>query len=92
MMVHFGVSSGPIEPLDTRVLTAKGSIFLARPTLNSHISNPDELAWRSADVFRWIGEGKLQLRIDREYPLAEAAQSHRDMEARKTTGKLILRV
>jgi NADPH:quinone reductase len=92
MMVHFGVSSGPIEPFDTRMLTAKGSIFLARPGLTSHISNPDELAWRSADVFRWIGEGKLQLRIDREYPLAEAAQSHRDMEARKTTGKLILRV
>lgn len=92
MMVHFGVSSGPIEPFDTRTLTAKGSIFLARPTLNSHISNPDELAWRSADIFRWIGEGKLQLRIDHEYPLAEAAQSHRDMEARKTTGKLILRV
>lgn len=92
MMVHFGVSSGPIEPFDTRTLTAKGSLFLTRPTLNSHISNPDELAWRSADIFRWIAEGKLQLRIDREYPLAEAAQSHRDMEARKTTGKLLLRV
>ena len=92
MMVHFGVSSGPIEPFDTRTLTAKGSLFLTRPTLNSHISNPDELAWRSADIFRWIAEGKLQLRIDHEYPLAEAAQSHRDMEARKTTGKLLLRV
>jgi len=92
MMVHFGVSSGPIEPFDTRILTAKGSIFLARPTLNTHISNPDELAWRSTDIFRWIGEGKLKLRIDREYPLAEAARSHKDMEARKTTGKLILRV
>jgi NADPH2:quinone reductase len=92
MMVHFGVSSGPIEPFDTRTLTAKGSLFLARPTLNSHISNPDELAWRSADIFRWIGEAKLRLRIDREYPLSEAAQSHRDMEARQTTGKLLLRV
>jgi NADPH:quinone reductase len=92
MMVHFGVSSGPIEPFDTRTLTAKGSIFLARPTLNSHIAHSAELAWRSADVLRWIREGKLKLRIDREYPLAEAAQAHRDMEARKTTGKLILRV
>jgi NADPH:quinone reductase len=91
MMVHFGVSSGPVEPFDTRTLTAKGSIFLARPTLNSHIADPAELAWRSADVFRWIAEGKLKLRIDREYPLAEAAQAHRDMEARKTTGKLLLR-
>jgi NADPH2:quinone reductase len=92
MMVHFGVSSGPIEPFDTRTLTAKGSIFLARPTLNSHISEPEELAWRSGDVFRWLREGKLKLRIDREYPLAEAARAHRDLEARQTTGKLILRV
>ncbi len=92
MMVHYGVSSGPIEPFDTRTLTAKGSIFLARPTLNSHISKPEELTWRAGDLFRWIRDGKLELRIDREYPLAEAAQAHRDMEARKTTGKLLLRV
>ncbi len=92
MMVHFGVASGPIEPFDTRTLTAKGSVFLARPTLASHIADPKELAWRAGDLFRWIGEGKITLRIDREYPLAEAAQAHRDMEARKTTGKLLLRV
>lgn len=92
MMAHFGVASGPIEPFDTRTLTAKGSIFLARPTLASHVSDPKELAWRAGDLFRWIGEGKVTLRIDREYPLAEAAQAHRDMEARKTTGKLLLRV
>ncbi len=92
MMVHFGVSSGQIEPFDTRGLTSRGSLFLARPTLNTHISDPKELEWRSADVFRWIAEGKLKLRIDREYPLSEAAQAHRDMEARKTTGKLLLRI
>jgi NADPH2:quinone reductase len=92
MMVHFGVSSGPIEPFDTRTLTAKGSIFLARPTLNSHIADPEELAWRSGDVFRWLKEGKLTLRINREYPLDQAAQAHRDMETRQTTGKLLLRV
>ena len=92
MMVHFGVASGPVDPLDTRTLTAKGSLFLARPTLASHIAKPEELAWRSGDLFRWIAEGKVQLRIDREYPLAETAQSHRDMEARKTTGKLLLRM
>jgi NADPH:quinone reductase len=91
MMVHFGVASGQIEPLDTRTLTAK-ALFLARPGLGTHIATPDELAWRSGDVFRWIGEGKLRLRIDREYPLAEAAQAHRDLEARKTTGKLLLRI
>jgi NADPH:quinone reductase len=91
MMVHYGVSSGPIEPFDTRTLTAKGSMFLTRPTLNTHIAKTEELAWRAGDLFRWMSEGKLELRIDREYPLAEAAQAHRDMEARRTTGKLLLR-
>ena len=89
-MVHFGVSSGQIEPFDTRGLTSRGSLFLARPTLNTHISDPKELAWRSSDVLRWIAEGKLQLRIDREYPLAEAADAHRALEARQTSGKVLL--
>ena len=92
MMVHFGVASGPIEPFDTRTLTAKGSIFLARPTLNSHIATPEELAWRCGDLVRWIKEGKLELRIDRTYPLSETAQAHRQMEGRQTTGKLLLHV
>ena len=92
MMVHFGVASGPVDPTDTRVLTTKGSLFLTRPTLASHVSKPDELQWRAGDVFRWIAEGKLKLRIDREYPLADAAQAHRNMEARKTTGKLLLEI
>lgn len=91
MMVHFGVASGPVDLFDTRTLTGKGSVFLARPTLASHIAYPAELAWRSGDLFRWIKDGKLELRIDRDYPLAEGAQAHRDMEARKTTGKLLLR-
>lgn len=90
MMVHFGQSSGPVPPLDTRVLSAKGSLFLARPTLASHIARPDELAWRAADVFRWITDGTIQLRIEREYPLAEAAEAHRDLEGRRTAGKLLL--
>jgi NADPH2:quinone reductase len=92
MMVHFGVSSGQIEPFDTRGLTTRGSLFLARPTLNTHISDPKELAWRSSDVFRWIAEGRLKLRIDREYPLAEAAQAHRDLEGRQTSGKVLLAI
>jgi NADPH2:quinone reductase len=92
MMVHFGVSSGQIEPFDTRGLASRGSLFLARPGLNSYISDPKELAWRSSDVFRWIAEGRLKLRIDREYPLADAAQAHRDLEARKSTGKLLLSI
>jgi len=92
MMVHFGVSSGQIEAFDTRGLASRGSLFLARPGLNSHISDPKELAWRSSDVFRWLAEGKLKLRIDREYPLADAAQAHRDLEDRKTSGKVLLNV
>jgi NADPH:quinone reductase len=92
MMVHFGVSSGQIEPFDTRGLTARGSLFLARPTLNTHISDPKELAWRSSDVFRWIAEGKLRLRIDREYALGDAAEAHRDLEGRATSGKVLLQV
>jgi NADPH2:quinone reductase len=90
MMVHFGQSSGPVPPFDTRILSAKGSLFLARPTLASHIAKPDELASRAADVFNWIATGKLKLRIEQEYPLAEAAQAHRDLEGRKTSGKLLL--
>jgi NADPH2:quinone reductase len=92
MMVAFGRASGQLAPLDTQLLAAKGSIFLARPGLAAHIATPDELAWRSGDVFRWIAEGKLALRIDNEYPLGETAQAHRDLEARKTTGKIILRI
>ena len=92
MMVHFGVSSGQIEPFDTRGLTSRGSLFLARPTLNTHISDPKELAWRSSDVFRWIAEGKLRLRIDREYALGDVAQAHRDLEARATSGKILLQI
>jgi NADPH2:quinone reductase len=92
MMVHFGVSSGQIEPFDTRGLTTRGSLFLARPTLNTHISDAKELASRSTDVFRWIAEGQLHLRIDREYALADAAQAHRDLEARATSGKVLLQI
>ena len=92
MMVHFGVSSGQIEPFDTRGLTQRGSLFLARPTLNTHVQDPDELAQRSSDLFSWITAGKLKLRIDREYSLAEAAQAHRDLEARLSTGKFLLKI
>jgi NADPH2:quinone reductase len=92
MMVHFGQSSGPVPPFDTRVLSAKGSLYLARPTLASHIAKPEELAARAADVFRWIDEGRIKLRIEHEYQLAEAAVAHRELEGRKTSGKLLLRI
>jgi NADPH:quinone reductase len=90
MMVHFGQSSGPVPPFDTRILSAKGSLYLARPTLASHIAKPDELAWRAGDLFRWIAEGKIKLRIEREYPLADAAQAHSELEGRRTSGKIVL--
>lgn len=92
MMVHYGQASGPVPPLDTRVLSTKGSLYLARPTLASHIAKPDELAWRARDLFSWLAEGKLQLRIDREYTVSDAAEAHRDLQERKTTGKLLLRL
>ena len=92
MMIHFGVSSGQIEPLNTRALTERGSLYLTRPTLLTHVSSPEEIAWRAGDVFRWIAEGKLKLRVEHEYPLAEAAQAHRDIEGRANAGKIILRV
>jgi NADPH2:quinone reductase len=90
MMVHFGQSSGPVPPFDTRILSAKGSLYLARPTLASHIAKPEELAWRAGDLFRWIAEGKIKLRIEREYPLADAAQAHSELEGRRTSGKIVL--
>ena len=89
MMVHFGQASGPVPPFDTRIMSAKGSLYLARPTLANHIS-PEELAWRSSDLFRWLTEGKISLRIDREFPLSDADQAHRELEGRMTSGKIVL--
>lgn len=90
MMVLYGGSSGPVAPLDPLVLTQKGSIFLTRPSLGHYIITSQELQERAAAVFAMIREGKLKLRIEHVYPLAEAQQAHRDLEGRKTTGKLLL--
>jgi NADPH2:quinone reductase len=90
MMALFGQSSGPVEKIDPNILNPKGSLFLTRPSLAHHVLTRDELLWRSGDVLNWIGEGKLKLLIDRSYPLANAADAHRDLEGRKTTGKLLL--
>ena len=91
MMISFGQSSGPIGSIDPLLLSQKGSLFLTRPSLAHYISDPEELRWRASDLFRWIAEGRLKIRIHRVYPLAEAATAHRDLEARKTTGKLLLK-
>jgi NADPH2:quinone reductase len=92
MMVSFGNASGPVANFAPLILSQKGSLFLTRPTLASYTATPEELDWRASDVLNWIGQGKLKLHIYKTYPLAEAAQAHRDLEGRKTTGKLLLRV
>ncbi len=92
MMVLFGQSSGPVAPFNPGILNGKGSLFLTRPSLAHHCLTREELLWRSGDVLGWIEQGKLDLRIDRVYPLASAAQAHRDLEGRQTAGKLILEV
>jgi NADPH2:quinone reductase len=90
MMVLFGASSGTVAPIDPMVLTQKGSIFVTRPSLVNYIATAQELQQRAGAVFGMIGDGKLKLRIEHLYPLAQAQQAHRDLEGRKTTGKLLL--
>ncbi len=92
MLALFGQSSGPIPPFDPILLSAKGSLFLTRPGLPYYLATRDELLWRAGDVLGWIAAGKLRLRIGATYPLANAAQAHRDLEGRRTTGKLVLTV
>jgi NADPH:quinone reductase len=89
-MVLFGGASGPVPPFDPIVLSQKGSLFLTRPTLVHYIAARDELETRSSDLFRMISGAKLKLRMEYSYPLRDAAQAHRDLEGRKTTGKLLL--
>jgi len=90
MMALFGGSSGAVPPFDPMVLAQKGSLYVTRPTLVAYIGAREELVARSAAVFAMIASGKLKLRIEHVYPLAEVRQAHRDLEARKTTGKLLL--
>jgi len=90
MMVLFGGSSGPVPPLDLIVLSQKGSLYVTRPTLTHYIASREELMARSGAVFGMIAAGNLKLRIAHIYPLAEAQRAHRDLEGRKTTGKLLL--
>jgi NADPH2:quinone reductase len=86
----FGFSSGPVAPFDPAVLGAKGSLFLTRPGLNQYIATRDELEERARALFAWLASGELKPRIDRVLPLAEAATAHRELEARRTAGKVLL--
>jgi NADPH2:quinone reductase len=90
MLALFGQSSGPVPPFDPNILNGKGSLFLTRPSLAHYLLTREELLWRAGDVLNWVASGKLKVRIDRTYPLAEAAAAHRDLEGRKTAGKLLL--
>jgi NADPH2:quinone reductase len=90
MMVLFGQSSGPVGPLDPGILGAKGSLFLTRPSLVAHVATREELLQRAGDVLGWIRDGKLKLRMEFEFPLKDAAEAHRALEGRRTTGKVLL--
>ena len=90
-LVLFGGSSGAVPPFDLIKLSQKGSLFITRPTLAHYTLTREELEWRAGDVLGSIARGELKLRIHKVYPLAEAAQAHRDLEGRKTTGKLLLK-
>lgn len=90
MLVLYGQSSGPVPSLDPAVLNQKGSLFLTRPSLFHHVATREELLQRAGDVLGWIKSGKLKLRIDLTLSLAQAAEAHRQLEGRQTTGKVLL--
>ena len=90
MMVLYGQSSGPIGAFDPQVLNQKGSLFLTRPSLGHYTATREELQQRAGEVLGWIRDGKLKLRTELEFPLKDAAQAHRALEGRKTTGKVLL--
>ena len=88
LMVSFGNASGPVPPMALSAL--KGSLYVTRPTLMAHTARRSNLDEMSADLIRMVSSGKVKIPIDQRYPLAEAAQAHRDLEARRTTGSTVL--
>jgi NADPH2:quinone reductase len=90
MMVLFGQSSGPVPPFDLAILNQKGSLSITRPSVGAYIAERWELEQRASEVLGWVREGKLRLRIGATYPLAAAAEAHRALEGRTTTGKVLL--
>lgn len=90
MMVLYGGASGAVPPVEPQDLAEGGSLFLTRPTMRHYIASREELLWRAGDLFGWIGDGRLSVRIGGTYPLADAARAHNDLAARRTTGKLLL--
>jgi NADPH2:quinone reductase len=90
LMATFGNASGPAPEISPLLLMQKGSLYLTRPTMAHYLRSRDELLTRCADLFAWIAEGKLEVRVGAEFPLAEAAEAHRALEARRTTGKVLI--
>ena len=90
LMALFGGSSGAVPPFDVIQLSAKGSLFITRPSLWHYILTREELEWRAGEVLRWVEDGSLKLRMEHDYPLTEASGAHAAMESRKTSGKILL--
>jgi len=89
-LVIFGQASGPVPPFDTAVLNAKGSLSLARPSLTHNVACHADVQWRAGDLFKWMGAGKLKVKIGQTLPLADAANAHRALESRRSIGKILL--
>ena len=90
MLVLFGASSGPVPPVDPQRLNAAGSVFLTRPTLGDHVADRSELEWRAGELFSAVADGLLDVRVGARFPLSAAADAHRALESRATTGKVLL--
>ncbi len=90
LMVSFGQSSGPVPPFDLGILGAKGSLFLTRPSLMTYTAKREDLLEHAADLFEVVGNGIVKAEVSQSYALSEAAQAHRDLESRKTTGSTVL--
>ena len=90
LLVLFGQSSGAVAPFDAQILSAKGSLFLTRPTLAHYTATREELLRRANEVFGWIADGSLKVRIGATFPLADAARAHTELQSRRTTGKVLL--
>ena len=90
LLALFGAASGPVPPFDLTQLNSKGALYVTRPSLWHYVSTRSELEWRANDILGWVAKGELKLRMEHIFPLAEAGQAQADMEARKTTGKILL--
>jgi NADPH2:quinone reductase len=90
LMVSYGNSSGPVPPVSLGTLGAKGSLYVTRPSLFTHLATRESTQAMADDLFEMVTSGKVKIHVDQRYPLAEAAQAHRDLEARRTTGSTVL--